>query len=295
MAQANRVRTRDVFICFSKARPGEAKVAICLKDVLEQHGLSAFEYEDWSWDGGDRSLEAAVDRGTLRRMLTTSLVVVLISPHEGEASSGVQTEIAELRASGSPVILLRWSPAGWRHPLLEPERFEGLNIIWSYEGRSTPERDVADNQCEFISEQLARGAWLACQLQHLRVEHATTAGALLASIPATSPHALLNFRLRQTADDVTVADEDVDVASLAAAIAARATPDALRDFVSFWRGGTDLMAATLAQEARPPRRSRISRSSCQVHAIELSRFGQIRLTAATGINGRALSPHRRSC
>ena len=249
MTQTNRVRTRDVFICFSKARPGEAKVAICLKDVLERHGLFAFEYEDWSWVGGDLSLGADVDRGTLRRMLATSLVVVLISPHEGEASSGVQTEIAELRASGSPVILLHWSPAGW-HPLLEPERFEGLNIIWSYEGSSTLERDVADNQCEFISGQLAQGAWLACQLQHLKVEHATTAGALLASIPETSPHALLNFRLQQTADDVTVADEDVDVASLAASIAAQATPDALRDFVSFWRGGTDLMAATLAQEAK---------------------------------------------
>ena len=250
MAQTSRVRTRDVFICFSKTRPGEAKVAICLKDVLEQHGLFAFEYEDWSWVGGDLSNEADVDRGTLGRMLTTSLVFVLISPHEGEASSGVQTEIAELRASGSPVILLHWSPEGW-HPLLELGRFEGLNIIWSCEGTSTPERDVADNQCEFISEQLAQGAWLACQLQHLKVEHATTAGALLASIPGTSPHALLNFRLQQTADDdVTVADEDVDVASLAAAIAAQATPDALRGFVSFWRGGQDLMAATLAQEAK---------------------------------------------
>jgi hypothetical protein len=31
------------------------------------------------------------------------------------------------------------------------------------------------------------------------------------------------------------------------------------------------------------------------HAIELSRFGQIKLTTATGINGRAPSPHRRSC
>jgi tetratricopeptide (TPR) repeat protein len=249
MPQTSRVRTRDVFICFSKARPGEAKVAICLKDVLEQHGLFAFEYEDWSWVGGDLSVEADVDRGTLRRMLTTCSVVVLISPHEGDASSGVQTEIAELRACGSPVILLHWSPGGW-HPLLEPERFEGLNIIWAYEGRSTRERDVADNQCEFISGQLATGAWLACQLQHLQAEHATTAGALLASIPEASRHALLNLRLQQTAADVTVADKDVDVPALAAAVAARATPDALRDFVSFWRGGTDLMAATIAQEAK---------------------------------------------
>jgi tetratricopeptide (TPR) repeat protein len=249
MAQTDHAPTRDVFICFSKARPGEAKVAICLKDVLEQHGLFAWEYEDWSWLGGDVSFEADVDRGTLRRMLTTSLVVVLISPHEGEASSGVQTEIAELRATGSPVILLHWSPAGW-HPLLEPERFEGLNIIWSYGGTSTPERDVSDNQCEFISEQLGQGAWLACQLRHLTVAHATTAGELLTSIPETSADALLNLRLHQTADDATVEDDEVDVASLAAAIAAGATPDALRDFVGFWHGGTDLMAATLAQEAK---------------------------------------------
>jgi tetratricopeptide (TPR) repeat protein len=249
MAQIGQVRTRDVFICFSKARPGEAKVAICLKHVLEQHGLFAFEYEDWSWVGGDLSSEADVDRATLRQMLTTSPIVVLISPHEGEASSGVQTEIAELRASGRPVILLHWSPAGW-HPILEPERFEGMNIIWSYEGTSTLERDVTDNNCEFISEQLAQGAWLACQLQRLRVEHATTAGALLALIPETSTHALLDLRLHRTAEDVALADEDIDVTSLAAAIAARATPDALRDFVSFWRSGRDLMAAVLAHEAK---------------------------------------------
>ncbi len=224
-------------------------MAIGLKDVLEQHGLFAFEYEDWSWVGGDLSFEADIDRRTLRRMLTSSLVVVLISPHDGEASSGVQTEIAELRTSGSPVILLHWSPAGW-HPLLEPERLEDLNLIWSYEGTSTLDCDVADNQCEFISEQLAQAAWLACQLQHLKVDHATTAGPLLASIPDTSSHPLLNFRLQRTAEDVTAADEDVDVASLAAAIAARATSDALRHFVSFWRGGNDLMAATLAQQTK---------------------------------------------
>jgi len=47
--------------------------------------------------------------------------------------------------------------------------------------------------------------------------------------------------------------------------------------------------------SKPRHWSRISRSSCQVHTIELSRFGQIKLTAATGIHRRTPSPHRRSC
>ncbi|MGD9881002.1 MAG: tetratricopeptide repeat protein [Reyranella sp.] len=246
MPQIN--RRRDVFICFSKARPGEAKVAISLKDVLEQHDLFAFEYEDWSWIGGDPGLEADVDRGKLRQMLTTCSVVVLISPHEGEASPGVQTEIAELRACGSPVILLHWSPGGW-NPILQPQRFEGLNVIWAYEGRSMPGRDVADNQCEFLAKQLAAGAWLACQVRHLHAKHATTGGALLASLPQASQHALLNFRLQQS-DDTAMSDEDVGVAALASDVAGRATPSALRGFLSFWRGGADLMAATVARESR---------------------------------------------
>jgi len=243
------VRTRDVFICFSKARPGEAKVAIALKDVLEQHGLFAFEYEDWIWVGGTPGDEVDVDRATLRQMLTTCSAVVLISPHEGDASSGVKTEIAELRSCGSPVILLHWSPAGW-HPLLEPERFEGLNIVWAFEGKSTSAGDVADNQCDFISRQLGTGSWLACQIHRLRAEHATTAGALLARISGESAYPLLNLQLQQPAGEGVPSDDGDEVAELAAAVATDGHPDALRDFVNFWRSGTDLVAATLAHEAK---------------------------------------------
>lgn len=107
------IRQKDVFICFSKARPGEAKVAIALKDELEQLGLFAFEYEDWSWvDSGISNEEPEVDRSTLRHMLTHISVVVLISPHSGLPSEGVQKEIEELRSCKSPVILLHWSPGG---------------------------------------------------------------------------------------------------------------------------------------------------------------------------------------
>jgi hypothetical protein len=77
MRKGNTACPRDVFICFSKSRPGEAKVAIALKDVLEQHGLFAFEYEDWKWVSGDVDYEPDIDRGTLRHMLTSSSVVVL--------------------------------------------------------------------------------------------------------------------------------------------------------------------------------------------------------------------------
>jgi hypothetical protein len=51
---------------------------------------------------------------------------------------------------------------------------------------------------------------------------------------------------------------------------------------------------TPRSHSRPRRRSRISRSSCRVHAIELSRFEQIKLTAATAPRG-APSAHCRSC
>jgi hypothetical protein len=124
------INHRDVFICFSKARPGEAKVAFALKDEIEHLGLFAFEYEDWSWvAAGITDEEPDVDRATLRRMLGKTSVVVLISPHKGQPSTGVKTEIEELRICGNPVILLHWSPEGW-HPLLNPPELRGLNLVW---------------------------------------------------------------------------------------------------------------------------------------------------------------------
>jgi tetratricopeptide (TPR) repeat protein len=249
MLTENTARTRDVFICFSKSRPGEAKVAFALKDVLEQHGLFAFEYEDWSWVNSGVGREADVDRAKLHQMLTTCSVVVLISPHEGETTAGVQTELAELRSCGSPVILLHWSPSGW-HPLLEPDRFDGLNIVWYHEGSSTSDHDVADNQCEFIARQLGAGSWLACQIHRLKAEHATTAGTLLAHLPEDSEHPLLNLRLLPFAGDPTQSEEAIDLPVLAAEVAAVAEPEAIRGFVKFWRSGTDLMAALMADKAQ---------------------------------------------
>lgn len=249
MLSSNAARSRDVFICFSKSRPGEAKVALALKDVLEQHGLFAFEYEDWHWVESAPGREAYVDRPTLHRMLTTCSVVVLISPHEGEASVGVQTEIAELRSCGSPVILLHWSPSGW-DPVLEPEHFEGLNVVWHYEGSSTRDRDVADNQCEFLARQLGAGSWLACQIHRLKTEHLTTAGALLTRMPEGDENALLNLRLRQAAGELTQSDEAVDISALAADVAARGEPDELRIFVKCWRSGMDLMGTAMADKAQ---------------------------------------------
>jgi tetratricopeptide (TPR) repeat protein len=240
---------RDVFICFSKSRPGEAKVALALKDVLEQHGLFAFEYEHWSWVETGLSREAEVDRATLHKMLDTCSVVVLISPHEGEASAGVQTEIAELRSCGTPVILLHWSPCGWS-PLLEPDRFEGLNIVWRHEGRTIADRDVADNECKSISRHVGAASWLACQIHRLNRQHATTAGMLLSHLSEDSEHALLNLRLRRATGAPVESDEEPEIVLLAEDVAASGEPGALRNFVKFWRGGADLMAAALAGEAR---------------------------------------------
>jgi hypothetical protein len=74
MLTQNTGRARDVFICFSKSRPGEAKIAFALKDVLEQHGLSAFEYEHRNWVNSGVGREAEVDRTTLHHMVTTCSV-----------------------------------------------------------------------------------------------------------------------------------------------------------------------------------------------------------------------------
>jgi tetratricopeptide (TPR) repeat protein len=248
MVSTSGPRLRDVFICFSKARPGEAKVAIALKDELEQLGLFAFEYEDWSWIGAGASEAADVDRQALRRMLTTA-VVVLISPHGGEASAGVQTEISELRSCGAPVILLHWSPYGWQ-PLLDPPALEGLNIVWSYEGKSSGEGDVADNQCGHLARQLATGSWLACELRRQQANHPRTAAALLARIPEGPRPPLLNFQLQRPATHPTEWEDPVDVTVLAADVAARASGDELEAFRNAWRDGTDLQAEKLAKEAR---------------------------------------------
>jgi tetratricopeptide (TPR) repeat protein len=246
------VRRSDVFICFSKSRPGEAKVALALKDELEQIGLFAFEYEDWSWVQSsltEQEVEVDVDRNTLRKMLTVCSIVVLISPHQGAATAGVQTEIAELRSCGAPVILLHWSPQGW-HPLLDPPELEGLNIVWSYEGKSVCENDVADNQCEFLARQLAMGSWLACQVKRMRARHPGSVGAILDQIPEEPRDPLLNFQLYRPEKETTEWLDRIDVAELAAVIAADAKDDDLQSFLSDWRDGTDLVAEVLADDAK---------------------------------------------
>lgn len=242
-------RQRDVFVCFSKKRAGEAAVALALKDELEQLGLYAYEYEDWKWVAasvpGD---EPDVDRATLRNMLAACAVVVLISPHHGEASKGVQTEIAELQACGSPVILLHWSPRGWRalddHPVLQT-----LNIVWHHEGRSMGEDAVAQNQCAHIARQLAVAAWLAHVVAWAHRRHPQTAARLLARLPEAPRDALLNLRLRRPAAEPRDWPDAVDSAALAADIAASAPAAALRDFVHQWRSGQDVLGQVLAEEA----------------------------------------------
>jgi tetratricopeptide (TPR) repeat protein len=246
----NGVGQRDVFIVFSKARPGEAKVAIALKDEIEQLALFAFEYEDWSWiESATPHGEADIDRRTLRHMLTTCSVVVLISPHEGDASAGVQVEIDELRACGSPTILLYWSPQGW-HPLLDHPALEGLNIIWSYEGKTSGVQDVAQNQCDHIARQLATASWLACQLQSFRKHHANTAARLLDLIPAGPAAPLLNFRLQRDEAESDERGEPGDLEALAGDVVAAAAVNDVTAFVHDWRGGPDLLAESIAGEAR---------------------------------------------
>src|SRR6185295_17154124 len=243
------ISRRDVFICFSKARPGEAQVALALKEQLEQIGLFAFEYEDWNWVADSVSGdEPDVDRRTLRHMLTACSVVVLISPHAGAASAGVQTEIAELRSCASPVILLHWSPEGWQ-PLFEPPELVGLNIVWSYEGRTSGNRGVAQNQCEHIARQLAVASWTACQVYWAAADHPRTAARVLAMIPEEPVEPLLNLRLVRPAVEPADWPEPADLDALAASVAADASAEDLRAFMHQWRDGTDLLAAELADEA----------------------------------------------
>ncbi|QND24512.1 hypothetical protein HB774_34560 (plasmid) [Rhizobium leguminosarum bv. viciae] len=241
------VSSRDVFICFSKARPGEARVAIDLKDQLEQLGLFAFEYEDWSWVAGDFGDERAVNRGALSHMLTTCSVVVLISPHSGVASVGVQTEMHLLRSLGSPVILLHWSPEGWR-PLLNPPELEGLNIVWSLEGTSA-KGDVEQNASEHIAGQLAVASWVAYHLRGAASDHAATVGRLLALIPEGPRDPLLNLRLSST-EALASWPNDPNLEELAASVAADAAVDDLRTFVHAWRDGSDLLAERLVDETK---------------------------------------------
>lgn len=245
-----RISQRDVFICFSKARPGEAQVAIALKDQLEQRGFFAFEYEDWKWvAAGVQDDEPDVDRETLRRMLTTCSVVVLISPHNGAASAGVQAELAELRSLSSPVILLHWSPSGW-HPRLEAPELAGLNIIWSVEGRTSGEAGVAQNQCEHLARLLAVAAATACHVRWAMTDHPSTAGRLLAMIPEEPRAPLVNLRLTSPALELAEWPDAPDIDAVAASIAVDAPDRDLRAFVHDWRAGIDLIAANLAGDAR---------------------------------------------
>jgi tetratricopeptide (TPR) repeat protein len=241
---------RDVFVCFSKARPGEAKVAFALKDQLEQLGLFAFEYEHWDWVASGVPADSTdVDRDILRHMLTTVSVVVLISPHRGQASPGVQTELEELRSCGMPVILLHWSPEGWQ-PWLDPPELQGLNVVWSYSGQTSGDQDVQQNACEHIATQLAVGAWLACQVRWLQAMHPRTGSRLLARIPPGPRDPLLNFRLDAGVMEPPVDGAEPDLEALAAEVASDADLNDLTAFVHDWRAGSDLMAETLREEAQ---------------------------------------------
>ena len=261
---------RDVFICFSKSRPGEAQVALALKDQLERLDLFAWEYEDWSWvESRDPGSEPDVDRAKLRGMLATCKVVVLISPHEGEASDGVRTEIAELRACASPVILLHWSPHGW-HPLDDPPELAGLNLIWDYEGRSEGQGKVAQNQAGHIAAQLAVAAWTACTLTWCAVEHPRTAGRLISLLPEEPRWALLNLRYSKPAVETEDWPDPPDVKALAAGIAAHASADELRSFVVAWRSGLDLLAEDLAGQARVSLKQPVTTLHAALEALAVS-------------------------
>jgi tetratricopeptide (TPR) repeat protein len=182
-------------------------------------------------------------------MLTTCSVIVLISPHEGEASAGVQTEIAELKSCNSPVILLHWSPKGW-DPLLDPPQIAGVNIIWHYEGSTSGDRGVAENACAHIARQLAIASWLACNIRWAQGEHPRTAGCMLAMIPEGPYDPLLNFRLERPEVERTEWQDSPDPDMLAATIAGEAPEEDLRAYVHAWRAGSDLLAAELARNAQ---------------------------------------------
>lgn len=249
----------DVFIVFSKKVPGEAKLALEVKDQLEQLGLQPLEYEHWTWlTAGTESSNAPevdeawggdVDRAQLRRLFNGSAAVVYIAPLAGDASAGVEVELEELRGCGSPTLLIYWSPHGW-HPLLEPDKVSGLNLVWRTEARSAGKTDIAHNQAEHVARQVAGACWLASVLASLPRD-----GMIRPSLAAVAPNphttdALLLFRLTGAVDvDATPeGDVDPDPEESGRRCARECGREELVAFSRTWRNGTDLMTEELANE-----------------------------------------------
>jgi tetratricopeptide (TPR) repeat protein len=249
----------DVFIVFSKKVVGEAKLAFAIKDELEQLGLQPLEYEHWtsileSLEGSgspdaDSAWGGEIDRAALRALFDSSAAVVYIAPLSGEASKGVEVELAELRGCGSPTLLVYWSPFGW-HPLLEPDRVAGLNLIWRTEATSAGATDIAQNQAASVARQVAGACWLAAVLRSL--PHDGLIRHWLKALAPDSADALLRFRLTAADDDAAalVIDDAPDLATSARRCADECTREELAAFLRAWRNGTDLMTEVLAGELR---------------------------------------------
>ena len=244
-------RPRDAFIIFSKSRVAEAKLAFALKGELEQLGLFAFEYEHWNWflpaspdDDADE-----VDRQAIRSMFDACSTIVLITPVSGDASRGAQLEMEELRGRDIPILLVHWSPEGWS-PILEPERFEEMNIVWNQQASSERDGDVRQNHAEHVGRQVAHAAWLVVKLRALYAKHPKTAGLLLSSISHSFDEGLLSFRLRheETSPEQYVEhDRAMEVAQRVAHDAPLADAES---FVREWRSGLDLIAESVAKSAK---------------------------------------------
>lgn len=247
----------DVFIVFSKKVPGEAKLALAIKDSLEQLGLMPLEYENWTWTAesveGLHSRELGdvcgddVDRAALRALFTGSAAVVYVAPLSGEPSDGVQVELAELRACGSPTMLLHWT-ASW-HPLLEPDRVAGLNLVWRTEVTSVGAADIAENTASHVGRMVAGACWLASVLRSLPSD-----GGISSWLKNLAPdywmHPLLRFRLTDTDDDAGRAAPDpaANLAASAQHCASECSREELAAFARTWRNGTDLMTEDLANQ-----------------------------------------------
>jgi tetratricopeptide (TPR) repeat protein len=268
-------RVRDVFVCFSKSKPGEARVALALKDELRQVGLFAHEYEDWVGDTAVFSgAESAADRKPIHQTLANTAVAVLIAPHDGNPTPGVETELRTLREGATPTILLRWSPKG-SHPLLAPSELGGLNIVWTLEGHCSEDGDVTYDQSMWLARQLAIVAWVACLVGRFQNHHPNTIARLLNNLEEEPGEPLRNLRL----SEVQVAASGPRPAFSVDQILQSATHKELEDFVSEWRSGTDLMTVELLNDAKFSLVRVVERllNTCEASSSEVeSRFGSTR-------------------
>jgi tetratricopeptide (TPR) repeat protein len=278
--------TRDVFIVFSKSDPLESRFALAVKHGLEELGLSAFEYEDWSWvEQGPSTVggEVDVDRARLRSMLEESLALLVIPPPSGKLSEGVATELDLLVEMQVPAVVIQWS---YPH-----ERFErdDINVICTHQvyGSTPSARAIASH-----GTQLAEKLWFASTTCQLRNRFVPAGNLILDQLPAFGNEPLTSFKLRDGLVKEGDFPREPDLDKIASSVMHAVTGDQMKPLIETWWADAEPALRHLESDgAGPVRRPCRALYDAMQAVLERAceRFPELKYFSADGLLRRGVA------